>query len=257
MIKKILIILCMFAITVSAQTKKGGSKVKPKKATVDSTGAPVEPEVPIDPMEALENSLPLEVELDPMTGKKIVHKDVKRKNDSLRKDLKDRLKKEKLTFRVWTQHPNPKAKVKERKQLCMNLVHKDTNLIYKTNDSVCVDPEVYKLLFEKSVGDTTYMLIYVDAFTKSSNELCAAGHETKLFFVRWNTATMKAKWKHKNIASCTKGITKMSKESPMDWDKSGPLEVKYNRSFDFTEIKFDPANPQLGIQVTRDDTKEN
>jgi hypothetical protein len=68
---------------------------------------------------------------------------------------------------------------------------------------------------------------------------------------------MKTKVKHKNIASCTKGITKMSKESPLDWDKSGPLEIKYNRSFDFTEIKFDPASPQLGIQVTRDDTKEN
>jgi hypothetical protein len=255
MIKKLLVLVCLFAATLSVAQKKG-PKVK-KPPVTDSTGAIIEPEAPLDPMEALENTLPIEVELDPNTGKKIVHKDVIRRNDSLRKDLRDRIKKEKMSFRVWTKHPNPKAKVKERNQLCINIVHKDTFLIYSVNDSICMDPENNKLMFEKSIGDSTFMLILVDAFTKSDNELCRSGHETKLYFVRWNTKTMKANWKLKNICSCTKAINLMTKRKVInEWDKTTPLEKKYNRDFDFMEIKFDPASPQLGIQVMRDDGKD-
>ena len=256
MIKKLLVLVCLFAVTLGTAQKKG-PKVKVTKATVDSTGAPIEPEEPLDPMEALEANLPMEVTLDPNTGKKVQHKDIKRKNDSLRKDLRDRLKKEKMTFRVWTQHPNPKATVKERKMLCVNIVHKDTSLIYKTKDSVCVDPENYKLLHEYTNGDSTYMLIYIDAFTKDNNELCLAGHETKLYFVRWNTKTMEAKWKFKNICSCSKGITMMTKRKTInEWDKVSLLDIKYNRDLDFTELRYDPSKPTLGIQVIKDDSAD-
>lgn len=254
MIKKILFFICIFSAALGAAQNKG-SKTKIKKATVDSTGASMESEEPLDPMEALEASLPMEIEIDPNSGKKVVHKDILRRNDSLRKDLRDRLKKERMTFRVWTQHPNPKAKEKERKMLCINIVHKDTSLIYKTKDSVCVDPENFKLLHEYTAGDSTYMLIYIDAFTKDGNELCGAGHETKLYFVRWNTKTMEAKWKFKNICSCSKAITLMTKRKVInEWDKKSPLQITYNRGMDFMELKYDPANPKLGIQMLKDDS---
>jgi len=254
MIKKIFIVVFMFAFVANAQTKKPKTKTPPK---TDSTGAIIEPEVPLDPMEALENSLPLEVELDPMTGKKIIHKDVKRRNDSLRAALKAELRKEKRGFWVRTKRPD-KGKT-GKTQLCMNIVSKDTNLVYCINDSICVDPEVYKVLYQKQVGDSAYLLIFVDAYSKGKNEsgLCNAGHETKLFYTRWNTKTNSAKWKVKNIASCTKGITNMTKEPVGDWDKSSPLYIKYHRADFFYEIKFDPAQPQLGIQSVKDEEKDS
>ena len=161
-----------------------------------------------------------------------------------------------MTFAVKTKHPDKKAKSPERMKLCFNLVNKDTNLLHCFNDSMVIDPEVVKVMFEKTVGDSTYMLIYVDAFTKTTNELCNAGHETKLYFFRWNHKTNGLKERHKNIASCIKGITNMTKAKVVDWDKSSPLEIKYNRSFFFYEIKFDPANYLLGIQTIKDDSKD-
>ena len=125
MIKKVLIVLCLFTLTVNAQKGKTKFKTKPV-ATVDSSGNVIEPEVPTDPMEALEYNLPAEVELDPMTGKKVYHKDVKRKNDSLRADLKAKIKKQRMTFAVKTKHPDKKATKPERMQLCFNLVKAST-----------------------------------------------------------------------------------------------------------------------------------
>jgi hypothetical protein len=96
MIKKLLIVLCMFALATGAgaQTKgKSKPKTDPKAKTKPAPGDSTATEEPVDPMEALEATLPLEVELDPMTGKKVVHKDVKRRNDSLRADLRARIKK--------------------------------------------------------------------------------------------------------------------------------------------------------------------
>ena len=249
----------MFAITVSAQTKKGNTKSNNKKKTeaVTDSSAVEEEEEELDPMEALEKTLELEVELDAMTGKKISHPEIKRKNDSLRKDLRERIKKEKLSFRVWTQRPNPKAKKPEKMKLCINIVHKDTFVIHKVNDTICVDPEVSKVLLDKLIGDTVYQFLYIDAFNKSSDQLCAAGHETKLYFVKWNIKTMKTKWKHKTISSCAKGITNMTKTSIKDWDRSSPLEIKYNRSFNFTELVIDPAKPQLGFQITKDENGDD
>jgi hypothetical protein len=154
-------------------------------------------------------------------------------------------------FFVYTKRPKLAT---EKMQLCYNLVCKDTMLYMCFNDSMCKDPEVTKLLFEKQIGDTNFVLIYVDAFTKSKSDggLCNAGKETKLTFVRWNTKTNQAKWKTKNINSCLKTITNMTKEPIVNWDKSSVLTINYHRGSNFYELKFDPQNPQLGLQSTND-----
>jgi hypothetical protein len=258
MIKKIFIFLFMFVLALAnAQTKKPakGGKSKTQAQIQNPDSVPAEEEK-IDPMEALELTLPLEVETDPMTGKRTKYPERKRKNDSLRKALWTQIRSEVRTFWVRTQYPQ-KGKP-GRTQLCMNIVSRDTNLVYCINDSILREPEVAKVLYEKQVKDTMYMLIFVDAFNKSTTDggLCNAGHETKLFLARWNTKTNRAKWKVKNIASCEKGITNMTKFQIKDWDKSGPLDIRYNRSFFFYEIRFDPEHPELGIQTIKDEAKE-
>jgi hypothetical protein len=155
-------------------------------------------------------------------------------------------------FKVYTQKPKQK---KDRTKLCINLVCADTVLNYCMNDSICRDPEVSKILFEEKRGDTTFVLVYVDAFSKPSEEnpQCNSGKETKLFFVKWNTKTNQAKWKQRTVSSCMKGVTNMTKEPISNWDKSAPLVVNYYKGgSDFIEIKFDPLQPQLGFQSTSD-----
>ncbi|MCE3226899.1 MAG: hypothetical protein K0S32_1450 [Bacteroidetes bacterium] len=249
MIKRIFFVLflCTLAIGVDAQTKKGGKNPKGKTtAPVDSTAN--QPEEELDPMAKLELTLPLEMEIDAMTGKKVYYKDRKRSNDSLRNLLRMEIKRKTATFNVSTKYP--KKGSKERIQLCINLANKDTNLVYCVNDSVLRDPEVSKLLFEQTKGDTTFALVYVESFSKSRNDggLCNSGKEIKLFFARWNIKENRAKWKQKTITSCTKGITNMTKEPIVNWDKSAPLVVSYHRGSTFYDIKFDPQKPELGIQ---------
>ncbi len=151
-------------------------------------------------------------------------------------------------FLVYTK----KAKAKtDRTKLCFNLVSKDTVLNYCINDSICKDPETYKVLFESKVGDTTFVLVFVDAFTKAGgdNPRCDAGKETKLVFFRWNTKTNKAKLKQKVVSSCIRNIVNMTKEPITNWDGSVVLEVNYYKGgSDFPVIKFDPAQVQLGLQ---------
>jgi hypothetical protein len=262
MINKLFIVFCLFAFAVNAQTKKPGNtgktKTKPAAAVVDSTGTA--PTVTVDPMVALEESLPLEVTLDPMTGKKVFHKDVKRSNDSLRfalrKSIRDKIRAEVASFWVRTKYP-AKGKTGPT-QLCMNIVSKDTNLVYCINDSIVLEPETSKVLYEKKAGDSTYMLIFIEAYSKSKNDngLCNGGKETKLFFARWNTKTNSAKWKSKNVRSCLKGITLMGKDPFTGWDKTSPLLVKYHRADFFYEIKFDPAQAHLGLQTVKDEGKD-
>jgi hypothetical protein len=254
MIKKILIVLFIVCVGAGvAQTKKpvtkGKDKGKKEVAPRDTSG----PEPELSPMEKLELELPPETEIDPITGKKVFYKDRKRRNDSLRRELSLNLKRQTMTFNVRTKHPRPKSA--DKMQLCINLANKDTNLLYCVNDSICKDPEVSKILFEQTKGDTTFMLIYVDAFSKSKSDggLCNAGKETKLFFVRWNTKVNHAKWKQKTIASCLKGITNMTKEPVVNWDKSGPLVVSYHRGSTFYDVTFDPQHPELGLQSPNKD----
>lgn len=256
MVKRIFVIVFIFCfVVVNGQAKKpdpkskGKGKEQPKTET--SATATETPEPELSPMEKLEQSLEPEWALEPNSPKKVLRKDIKRKNDSLRLALRTSIKKEAMTFRVQTKYPK---KPNEKIQLCINIAAKDTNLTYCYNDSICKEPEVSKVLYEKSVGDTTFMLIYVDAFSKSKSDggLCNAGKETKLFFTRWNTKANKARWKQKTIASCLKGITNMTKDPIADWDKSSVLTASYHRGSTFYDVKFDPEHPELGLQGTKD-----
>ncbi|MCW3075514.1 MAG: hypothetical protein JWO32_123 [Bacteroidetes bacterium] len=251
MIKRIFIVLFIFCVgNLAAQTKKPVVKTKGKTEVAPKDTTAPDPE--LSPMEKLELTLPLENEIDPMTGKKVFYKDRKRIIDSFRTALIIELKKLSMNFYVKTKHARPKST--DKVQLCINIANKDTNLLYCVNDSICKDPEVSKVLFQESKGDTTYVLIYVDAFSKSKSDggLCNAGKETKLFFARWNTKTNQAKWKQKTIASCIKGVTNMTKEPVADWNKSGILTVSYHRGSNFYDIKFDPQHPELGMQSGKD-----
>jgi hypothetical protein len=135
-------------------------------------------------------------------------------------------------------------------KLCINLVKDTTVLNYCLADSLCKNPEVSKILFEQQSGDTNYVLVFVDAFSKPDDKPgCDAGKETKLFFARWNLKTNKATWKQKTVSSCMRGIDNMTKEPITDWDKTSVLTINYYRgSSQFLELKFDPANYKLGMQ---------
>jgi hypothetical protein len=148
-----------------------------------------------------------------------------------------------------------KAKTKKgntRLKLCLQLTHKDSILNYCINDSLCKDPEVAKVLFQEDDGDTTYVLVFVDAFSKPADKpSCDAGKETKLFFARWNIKTGKAIWNQRTISSCMRGITNMTKQSISDWDRNFPLIANYHRGgSSFVEITFDPHQYKLGLQTT-------
>jgi hypothetical protein len=148
-----------------------------------------------------------------------------------------------------------KAKTKKgtsRTKLCIQLNHKDSLLNYCINDSVCHDPEFSKVLFKKEDGDTSYVLVFVDAFSKPVDKpSCDAGKETKLFFARWNYKTGKAIWNQRTISSCMKGITNMTRQSIAEWDQNFPLIVNYHRGgSSFLELTFDPNQYKHGLQTT-------
>src|SRR4051812_2910290 len=167
MFRLIIIALLFVSFSVSGQKTKT-SKTKTKVAKVDSTGQEIEEEK--TPEELLELSLPLETEIDPMTGKKVFYKERKLKNDSLRNALRLEQKKKKMSFWVKTTYPNPKIKTKQPPvQLCINIANRDTFLTYCVNDSILKDPEIKKVIYEKTIGDTTFMLIFLQAFTKSKS----------------------------------------------------------------------------------------
>lgn len=247
MLKHVLILVMLVAMTANAQTKgKGKGKVKGKDAT-DTTGVFRPEEVELTEMEQFELTLPLDQEIDGITGKMIYHKDIKKRNDSLRKEFVKKLKLQKNTFRVYTKRPNPKKK-DDKMQLCINIVAKDTNLVYSMNDTIIKDPEVFKLLFNKTIGDTVYQLIYVDAYSKTGGA-CSGGHETKVWFVRWNAPAGKAIWKAKTISSCYKTITNMTKQDPLTWDGKSPLLFSYNKGSQFIDVTFDPEKCKQGFQT--------
>jgi hypothetical protein len=156
-------------------------------------------------------------------------------------------------FLVYTKKPRTP---KERTKLCINLVSEPNVINYCMNDSLCKDPEVSKILFEKRDGDTLYVLILIDAFTKidatNDDGRCNAGKETKLVFARWNTTVNQAKWKQKNVCSCSRGITNMSKELISAWDGASMLTVSCHRALSFYDIKFDPQNYKMGLQSTKE-----
>lgn len=150
-------------------------------------------------------------------------------------------------FIVYSKKHNGKDK---RMKLCIQL-NGDTVLNQCFVDSICRNPEVYKELFRKKDGDSTFIFLYVDAFTKGfPDRMCDGGHETKLFFIRWNTETNRALFRQKNIASCIRAITRMSKVDVDGWDKTSPLVWEYHKGGnDFLEVKFDPAEYRKGLQT--------
>ena len=154
-------------------------------------------------------------------------------------------------FRVYTKRSVSK---KEKMKLCLNLVSGDSVLNYCVNDSILKDPELSKVLFQQKTADSTYILVYVSAYSKASDKPeCNAGKEVKLFFVRWNTQTGKAIVKHKYIESCMKGITNMTIDPIDSWAGQAPLTVSYHKGGTaFSEIKFDPENYRLGLQTISD-----
>jgi len=177
--------------------------------------------------------------------------------------VKDTLKKDSASIVKEAPAPFPKefavytkrSKLKtEKMKLCINLVCPDTIFNYCINDSLCRDPEVSKILWEKKQSDTTYVLVYVRAFSKPDDKpACDAGKEVKLFFVRWNPQTNKAIVKIKNIESCMRGITNMTKESIDSWDTTSPLIFKYHKGAqNYVELKFDPQNYLMGLQSVSD-----
>lgn len=242
------LLLSLFFISIFGfANAQGKSKTKGKAVKKDSAvTAPVSVVPPSD--EEIENKLNIEaMGLNPKTDFAAW-----KKNDSLRKIYKAR----RMSFYVRSKYPHKDLK-DGKIQLCYNLIYKDTNIKYCVNDSLCKDPEVAKVLFEKVIGDTNFVLVYIDAFSKSkSNQLCNAGHETKLTFVRWNIKTGRAIWKQKSINSCLKTITNMTKSPIVEWNKTEPLLVSYHKGSAFIDLKFDPAAPQLGLQSANDNDKK-
>jgi hypothetical protein len=150
-------------------------------------------------------------------------------------------------FKVYTKKPRKKG---DRLKMCLNLVNGDSIFNYCMNDSIMRDPEVSKILFEQKNGDSTYVLVYVEAFSKPKDKVsCDAGRERKLFFVRLNTKTNKAIVKQKYYESCMKNITNMTKDPVANWDGSSVLLVSYYRGgVNFVEFTFDPKQYLLGFQ---------
>ena len=136
-----------------------------------------------------------------------------------------------------------------RLKLCVQLT--GVNILnHCINDSITRDPETVTELWRTDEGDSTFVLLYVDAFTKGDfGKLCDGGHETKLMFFRWNYITNKAILKQRTIASCVKAITNMSKGVDLNaWDAKSPLVFEYHKGSAFLEVKFDPANYKAGLQ---------
>jgi hypothetical protein len=156
-------------------------------------------------------------------------------------------------FAVYTKRQGGKDK---RLRLCVNLP-RDTMLNFCMVDSLCRDPERYKVLFETKDADTTYILLFVEAFSKPvAKPSCDAGRETKLLFFRWSTSTNKALVRQRNISSCMRGIEPMGKVSAYDWKGDEPLVVEYYKpGSNFVSLKFDPQQYKLGFQSAGDEGK--
>lgn len=158
---------------------------------------------------------------------------------------------EKRQFGVYTRKPRKSDK---RMKLCMNLVAPEAQLNLCINDSICKNPEVFKVLFSQREADSNFVLVYVDAFTKADDKpACDAGHETKLFFIRWDLKTNKCNWKQRTVSSCMKAVTNMTKEPIQNWDGNSVLVLNYHRgSTAFVEVRFDPKQYKLGFQSAAD-----
>jgi len=158
--------------------------------------------------------------------------------------------KESKKFAVYNKRNS--GKIDNQKKYCIQLVSDSAIHTYCSMDSTVKNPEITKVLFNKQVGDTNYVLVFIDGFTKVPEKIeCVAGKETKLVYFRWNTKTNKSIVKIRTINSCLKAITNMTKDNIADWDGASILTVNYHRGgVKFVEVKFDPAQFLLGFQST-------
>lgn len=189
----------------------------------------------------------------PVKGVKPAAEDTVWKNPADTIDWNDYDVKFERRFTVYTKRQGGKDK---RLRLCVN-IPRDTMLNYCYVDSLCRDPERFKILFEKRDADTTYILLFVEAFSKPADKpACDGGRETKLMFFRWSMSANKAIVRQRNIISCMRGIEAMGHTSAYDWNGEEPLVVDYFRpGKNFVTVKFDPANYKLGLQSVTDETK--
>lgn len=162
-------------------------------------------------------------------------------------DVKGEELKQNHQFGVYTRKP---YKPLNRMKLCVNITSDDNNYNFCINDSICKYPEHASVLFQKKDGDSAFVLVLVDAITKADDKpACDAGHETKLFFIRWDTKNNKAVWKQRTVSSCIKAVTNMNHDPIKDWDKTSVLKVNYHKGGTvFIELKFDPENYHMGFQ---------
>lgn len=262
MIKKILV-LCFLVFAILANAQKGKTntpkgKIDPTKTSITESATPPDTIMGfamyegMSPFDAVDYQLKHESETDPVTGKTVYFKDVKKRNDSIRIAFRKEWKKRNNTFYVRTKKPKNKG---DRMKLCINLVAKDTNITYCVNDSIMRDPEVGKVIFQKQNGDTMYFLVLVEAFNKII-PTCGTTKESKLYFARWNYKENKAIWKVKTFSSCAKTITNMTKAPVADWDGKSLLTISFNKGSDFVDLTFDPERPEKGILSSKDGGKE-
>ncbi|MGE0567709.1 MAG: hypothetical protein AB7O73_07145, partial [Bacteroidia bacterium] len=246
--------------TVKSKTTKTVKGKKGKNVEDEPTDRLAgEEEEEYDPWKEFEYTLEPETEIDSDTGKEKFYPERKKKNDSLRAVFRVQLKKERNSFRVYSRHPHPKSKKKEKIKLCVNITAKDTNFTYMITDTMCKDPEVYKLLYKKEIKDTVYWLIYIDAFAKTPYKggICHGKHETKVYFVKWVFKDNKVipytkpKFKATKIASCISTITNMTTEDPLKWDGKSTIKFSYNKGSHFYDVEFDPNNPHRGLEKSK------
>jgi hypothetical protein len=259
MIKQLILILTFCSLFAAAQTK-GKTKKTEAPAPTEPSARPAVDSIlgfamfdGMSPFDAVDYQLPPESETDPVTGKRTVFKDVKRKNDSIRKAFKTEYRRRNMTFYARTKKP---MKEGDKMKLCINIVSKDTNLLYCVVDSTTKFPEYAKVMYNRQKGDSVYQLIYVYAFSKMGGS-CNGEKEAKLLFVRWHPKMNQAIWKTKLINSCAKTVTNMSKTPIEEWDGKSTLIVEYHRGNNFNEIAFDPEHPELGLQNNKESAKSS
>src|SRR5687768_13617124 len=142
MIKQLIVIFSLCAFFASAQ--KGKTKTETPPPTEPTTRPSVDSILGFamydgfTPCDAVDYQLPPESETDPVTGKKTVFKEVKRSNDSIRKAFRIAYKKKVMTPGAYTKKP---MKEGDKMKLCINIVHKDTSLLYCVVDSTTRFPE--------------------------------------------------------------------------------------------------------------------
>lgn len=260
MFKQLMILFTFCSLIVSAQTKGKPAKKTEQAAPTEPTARPAIDSIMgfamydgMSPFDAVDYQLPPESETDPVTGKKTFFKDVKRKNDSIRKAFRTEYRRRTMTFYARTKKP---MKEGDRMKLCINIVSKDTSLLYCVVDSTTKFPEYAKVMFNQQKGDSVYQLIYVYAFSKQGGG-CNGEKEAKLLFVRWHPKMNQAIWKTKLVNSCAKTITNMSKAPIEEWDGKSKLVVEYHRGQNFYEIAFDPEHPEQGIQNNKESGKSS